>query len=124
MILGMGVDLVSIDRLAESLKSEAFKRKVFLPSEIADCEQFANSAERYAGKFAAKEAMMKALGAGMRQSVGFQQIEVLTAESGAPFLQVSGKAADLLAALGAEHFHVSISHTAGMAVAVAVLEKA
>lgn len=123
MIVGIGVDLVSIERLAESLESEAFKRKVFLPGEIADCEQFANFAERYAGKFAAKEALMKALGAGIRQAVGFQQIEVVTTESGAPELHVSGKAADLLAEMGAERIHVSISHTAGMAVAVVMLEK-
>jgi len=123
MIIGIGVDLVSIERLAESLEAEAFKRKVFLPGEIADCEQFSNAAERYAGKFAAKEALMKALGAGIRQAVGFQQIEVLTLESGAPEILVSGKAADLLAAMGAQHIHVSISHTAGMAVAIIVLEK-
>ena len=123
MIVGIGVDLVSIERLAGSLESEAFKRKVFLPGEIADCERFANFAERYAGKFAAKEALMKALGAGIRQAVGFQQIEVRTAESGVPKILVSGKAADMLTAMGVEQIHVSISHTAGMAVSVVVLEK-
>jgi holo-[acyl-carrier protein] synthase len=123
MIVGIGVDLVSIERLAESLENEAFKRKVFLPDEITDCERFANSDERYAGKFVAKEALMKALGAGIRQAVGFQQIEIHTGESGAPSVYVRGKAKDILDALGAERIHVSISHTGGMAVAVVVLER-
>jgi len=122
MIVGIGVDLVSIDRLSESLENEAFRQRVFLPEEIVDCERFSNSAERYAGKFAAKEALMKALGAGIRQAVGFQQIEVHTAENGAPSVRVSGKAGDQLKTLGAVRIHVSISHTAGMAVAVVVLE--
>ena len=76
MLLGLGIDLISISKIAESVQSEAFKRKVFTPAEIESCESVANSAERYAGKFAAKEAFMKAIGKGIRQEVWFSQIEV------------------------------------------------
>lgn len=123
MIVGIGVDLVFISKIAESVKSEVFRRKVFTPVEIESCEAVANSAERYAGKFAAKEAFMKAIGNGIRQEVWFTQIEVLNRETGAPYLNVSGKAEQMLAAMGGEHTHISISHTDGMAVAVVVLEK-
>ena len=122
MIVGMGIDLVSIERLAESLQSEAFKRRVFSPAEMALCEGRANSTERYAGKFAAKEALMKAIGKGIRQEVWFTQIEVLNQESGAPFISANGEAGVILAALGADRVHVSISHTGEMAVAVVILE--
>lgn len=123
MIIGVGIDLVSIERLAESLKSEAFKRRVFSPAEMAQCEGVANSAEKYAGKFAAKEAMMKAIGKGIRQSVWFTQIELLNQESGAPVIAASGEARKTLAALGADQVHVSISHTGETAVAVVILER-
>jgi len=122
MIVGIGVDLVSLDRLAESLISEAFKRRVFSPAEIADCEEFSNSVERYAGKFAAKEALMKAIGKGLRHEVWFSQIEVLTLENGAPQLSAQGEASKTLVGMGSPKIHLSISHTAGMAVAMVVLE--
>ena len=122
MIVGMGIDLVSIDRLAESLQSEAFKRRVFSALEIEQCEDAANSAERFAGKFAAKEAMMKAIGKGIRQSVWFTQIEVLNQESGKPGITAHGEAERTLNTLGVDRVHVSISHTGEMAVAVVILE--
>jgi len=84
MILGVGIDLVSISKLEKSLLSETFKRKVFTEVEIAMCEHVVNSAQRYAGKFAAKEAFMKAIGKGIRQEVWFSQIEVLNQDTGAP----------------------------------------
>ncbi len=123
MILGIGIDLASIQKISESAKSDAFRRKVFTPDEIAICETFANSAEHYAGKFAAKEAMMKALGRGIRQEVWFTQIEVLNAESGAPFIRVSGEAERLVKEMGVGKIHVSISHSDGMAVALVILEQ-
>ena len=123
MILGLGIDLISVSKIAESIKSDAFKRKVFTPAEIESCEAVANSAERYAGKFAAKEAFMKAIGKGIRQEVWFSQIEVLNLEAGAAYIVVRGEAERALSVLGAERVHISISHTEGMAVAVVILEK-
>jgi len=122
MIVGLGIDLVSIAKISKSVKSEAFRRKIFTPAEIGSCESVANSTERYAGKFAAKEAFMKAIGKGIRQEVWFTQIEVLNRETGAPFIQVSGEAKKALSFLGAKSIHVSISHTEGIAAAVIVLE--
>jgi holo-[acyl-carrier protein] synthase len=122
MILGLGIDLVSISKIAESVNSESFQGKVFTPSEIEFCESFANPAEHYAGKFAAKEAFMKAIGKGIRQEVWFTQIEVLNGETGAPYVQVSGEAERTLSSLGVEIVHISISHTMDMAVAVIILE--
>lgn len=123
MIVGIGIDLISVAKIAESVKSEAFWRKVFTHAEIESCESVANSAERYTGKFAAKEAFMKALGKGIRQEVWFSQIEVLNLETGVAYFVVRGDTERTLSALGAEHVHVSISHTEGMAVAVVVLEE-
>jgi holo-[acyl-carrier protein] synthase len=123
MILGIGIDLISIEKIAKSVKSEAFQRKVFTSAEIAICEAVSNSAERYAGKFAAKEALMKAIGKGIRQEVWFSQIEVLNRESGAPYLNLSGKAEQALESLGGAQVHISLAHSAGLAVAVVILEQ-
>lgn len=122
MILGIGIDLISVSKIAESVKSESFRRKVFTLAEIESCELVANSQECYAGKFAAKEAFMKAIGKGIRQEVWFLQIEVLNRETGAPYIQVNGEAQRTLFDLRAERVLVSISHTEGMAVAVVILE--
>ena len=123
MIVGSGIDLASVEKIAESVKSEAFQRRVFSPAEIKSCDALANSAERYAGKFAAKEAFMKAIGKGIRQEVWFTQIEVLNHESGEPYIEVNGKAEKIFLALGAIKIHLSISHTDGMAVAMVILEQ-
>jgi len=123
MILGIGVDIADIERIAKSVESEAFQRKVFTPAELRSCGGIKNSAECLAGKFAAKEALMKALGAGIRQEVWFTQIEVLNDGSGKPYINVSGEAKTRLLASGVQQVHVSISHSAGMAVALVILEK-
>ena len=122
MILGVGIDLASIEKIGESVKSEAFQRKVFMPAETAICEAYASPAEHYAGKFAAKEACMKALGRGIRQEVWFTQIEVLNDENGAPLIRLGGEAAQVAQNMGAAKIHVSITHSGGMAAAVVILE--
>ena len=123
MILGIGIDISDIDKIAKSIDSEAFQRKAFTSAELKSCGEIKNSAECFAGKFAAKEALMKALGVGIRQEVWFTQIEVLNDESGKPYINVSGEAERRLQQSGAKHVHVSISHSGGMAVAVVILEK-
>lgn len=122
MIRGIGIDITETQKIAESLKSEAFQRKVFTPAEQNACKKIKNSAECLAGKFSAKEAFMKALGAGIRQEVWFTQIEVLNDESGRPYINVSGEAWKQFEARGAKQVHVSISHSGGVAVAVVILE--
>lgn len=123
MILGIGIDLISIEKIAKSVKREAFQRKIFTPAEIAICESFSNSAEHFAGKFAVKEALMKAIGKGIRQEVWFSQIEVLNRESGEPYLNLSGEAEQTLESLGGAQVQVSLAHSAGLAVAVVILEQ-
>ena len=123
MILGTGIDVVDIPQFEEQLERNAFKRKVFTENEISNCESHSNASERFAGKFAAKEALMKAMGKGIRQAVGFTQIEVLNNVAGAPIITATGKAWENLKDQGAAYIHVSISHTSRMAVAVVILEK-
>ena len=123
MIRGTGIDITAIEKIAKSIESEAFQQKVFTPAELIACSGLKNKAECLAGKFVAKEAFMKALGAGIRQEVWFTQIEVLNDESGKPSVNVRGEAAKQLEENGAKHIHVSISHSAGLAVAVVILEE-
>ena len=122
MIIGIGIDITAIEKIEESIRSDAFQRTVFSPVELETVREYRNKAERLTGKFAAKEAFMKALGAGIRQEVWFSQIDVLNDESGKPYLKVSGEAAKRLETSGATNVHVSISHSGGMAVAVVILE--
>lgn len=123
MIVGIGIDITEIEKIAKNIESEAFRRKVFTPAELEICLEIKNITECLAGKFAAKEAFMKALGAGIRQEVWFTQIEVLNDESGRPYINVSEEAGKQLEARGAKQVHISISHSGGMAVAVVILER-
>ncbi len=120
MIIGIGIDLVEVNRFGEA--SAAFLKKAFTPEELDSCRRVANAAERLAGKFAAKEALMKAIGAGIRQEVWFTQIEVVNDETGKPFLNLSGLAGEYCQKLGVRQVHVSISHTREMAIGMVVLE--
>jgi holo-[acyl-carrier protein] synthase len=122
MIVGVGIDLVDIQKIEESVHSDAFLRKVFTPLELQSVERYASKAEHLAGKFAVKEAFMKAIGAGIRQEVWFDQIEVWNDESGRPQVQVSGEAEKRLRENEVARVHASISHSRDMAVAVVILE--
>ena len=122
MILGIGIDITEIKKIEESIRSQAFQRKVFTPAELKAVAGFKKKAEHLAGKFAAKEAFMKAIGAGIGQQVWFAQIEILNDEFGKPFIKVSGEAEKRFKESKSEKVHISISHSGGMAVAVVILE--
>ena len=122
MIIGIGIDITEIKRIAKSIESEAFLNKVFSPDELKTCGEFKQKAECLAGKFAAKEAFMKAIGMGIRQEIWFTQIEVLNLESGQPWLRLNGEAQRRLEELHASGVHVSLSHSRENAVAVVILE--
>lgn len=122
MIIGVGVDLVDIQKIRESIKQRDFTFKVFTTEEIEICEGFVNAEEHYAGKFAAKEAFMKAIGRGIRQEIWFTQIEVLNNKNGMPFIQLSGEAQRVTTVLDVRKILLTISHSKGMAVAVVILE--
>jgi phosphopantetheine--protein transferase-like protein len=123
MIVGVGIDIAHIKRIARDIESEAFQRKVFTPEELETCAHLKKKAQCLAGKFAAKEAFMKAIGMGIRQEIWFTQIEVLNRESGEPCIQVRGKAEQRLKELNATRVHVSISHDYEVAVAIVILER-
>jgi holo-[acyl-carrier protein] synthase len=124
MIVGTGVDIAEVARIAGSIKrfGRRFTERVFTPDEIRYCESKANKAERYAARFAAKEAAMKAIGTGWRHGVTWQDIEVRRSPGGRPTILFSGKAAEFFDKLGAKQAHLSITHTAEFAMAQVILE--
>lgn len=109
----IGVDIIEIDRIEKALKDPAFARKVFTEKERAYCEKYAKASVHYAGRFAAKEAIVKAFGVGFGKEVGFHDIEILPDEQGAPRVSLYSKALKGTAS-------VSISHCKNYAVAFAI----
>jgi holo-[acyl-carrier protein] synthase len=125
MILGIGVDIVEIDRIARSLQEHGtrFRNRIFTAGEIAYCEQFSLQAERYAARFAAKEAARKAIGAATPiRALTWLDVEIISSPEGAPQLQFHGRAATLITQLGVTRSHVSLSHAIDRAVAFVILE--
>lgn len=119
-IVGVGIDLVDIERFRTSLeRTPSMRERMFTPGERAYAETANDPTERYAARFAAKEAVLKALGAGLG-ACPMRDIEVVRAGSGAPSLALHGKAAALAAERGVAAWHVSLTHTPTMAEAVVV----
>ena len=124
MIVGAGIDIIAVERIARLLERHGARalRHLLSPREQEALAGISHPAPRVAGRFAAKEAVMKALGTGWAQGVHFTQIEILNEPSGAPRVYLSGAAAARCTALGGKRWHVSISHERDMAVAQAILE--
>lgn len=124
MILGSGIDIVAVDRIRRLYErhGERFLRHLLTPDERLAALSLANPVPRLAGRFAAKEAVMKALGTGWTGGVNFVQIEVVNNPVGAPGVRLSGQAQQRFEALGGRRWHLSISHERDMAVAQAILE--
>ena len=124
MIVGTGIDLCEVERIEKAMAAphgERFRERVFTAGEIAYAERKANRAERYAARFAAKEAVLKALGVGIG-AAGFREVEVVRGDDGAPGLLLVGRAAALAAARGIRWWHISLTHTDLVAVASVVAE--
>lgn len=121
MIIGVGVDIVSIERMERALQRHeaAFFRRVFTAGEQADCRSAPSRAAHFAARFAAKEAVMKALGRGWG-AVGWQDVEIRRSPTGKPHVVLHGAAARLAEEQGVAAVHVSISHEKKYAVAHAV----
>ena len=119
MIVGMGIDVAEVKRIQAVIAAQAerFLRRVYTLDEVAYCEQFKNKFERYAGRFAVKEAAMKALGVGLG-AFGWKDVEVVTSLAGRPSLSVRGAAAVLADDQGVENWQVSLTHTESLAQAV------
>jgi len=124
MILGTGVDIAETSRIERSLErhGERFTKRVFTAAEIGYCEKFKNRAERYAARFAAKEAAFKALGTGWREGVQWVDVEVVHLSSGKPELALSGRAKEIANQLRVTRMSVSISHSDRYVVAMVIFE--
>ena len=125
MIVGTGIDIAEVPRIREAIErhGERFLKRIFTESEIQYCESKANRVERYAARFAAKEAGMKAIGTGWNHGVRWRDIEVARKPGGRPTLLLHGKAAEFAAKLGATNIALSLTHTAEQAFAQVILEK-
>jgi holo-[acyl-carrier protein] synthase len=124
MILGTGIDIIEVARIAASFEKfgERFLNRILLPDEIAYCLSHRRSSPFLAARFAAKEAISKAFGTGIGAQLGWQDIEIRRQESGEPFVVLHGKGRRLFTARGATRLHVSLSHTENYAAATAILE--
>jgi holo-[acyl-carrier protein] synthase len=124
MIVGSGIDIADVPRISASIArfGERFLHRIFTEGEIRYCDTKANRAERYAARFAAKEAAMKAIGTGWNHGVSWRDIEVSRMPGGRPTITFHGKAAEFAAKLGAKHIALSLTHTAEHAIAQVILE--
>jgi holo-[acyl-carrier protein] synthase len=122
MIIGTGIDLVKISRIDKAGKNHAgFLERVFTEREREYCSRQKFPAQHYAGRFAAKEALLKAIGTGWSAGVKWTDMEVLHGEGGGPIVNVSGRVKDLLDLKGVKQVFLSYSHDDGYAVANVVL---
>lgn len=123
MIYGIGTDIVSVERIAGKIaKGNGFKEKTFTGTEIDYCEGKRQPAIHYAARFAAKEALAKALGTGWTGQCEITDVEVVNDALGKPKFELKPTALAILAKAGIENIHLSISHIAETAVAMVVLE--
>jgi len=124
MIVGTGIDIAEVPRIADSIArfGQRFLERVYTEGERRYCDSKANRVERYAARFAAKEAAMKALGTGWSRGVRWRDIEVARKPGSRPTIVFHGKAAEFAATLGAVNVALSLTHTADMAFAQVILE--
>lgn len=123
-ILGHGIDLVDIGRIARMVEEYGghFLDRCFTPAEQAYCLPPKRANEHLAGRFAAKEAILKVLGTGWRGQIAWTDMEILNDNAGKPHITLSGECARVAAERGIAHWHLSISHTATHAMASAIGE--
>jgi holo-[acyl-carrier protein] synthase len=124
LILGTGTDLAEVDRVRKAIErhGDRFIQRICTSVEIAYVQRKANRFERYAARFAAKEAGMKAIGTGWRRGVGWHDFEVVNLPTGRPTLRLHGVAAEVAAKMGVQRIHLSLTHTKDLAMAFVILE--
>lgn len=121
MIIGVGIDIVEIGRIAAAIKRNAFIDRVFTPAEQAYCDsRGVQRAASYAARFAAKEAVLKALGTGLRGGT-WQNVEVTNNDLGRPLVQMTGYYQNLAGELGVQEIYLSVTHARDYAAAQVVL---
>jgi holo-[acyl-carrier protein] synthase len=124
MILGVGIDLVEVGRIRDSLErlGERFARRILCPAEYDYCFSHTDPATHVAARFAAKEAVSKAFGTGIGTELGWLDIEVIRLESGSTQVRLQGAGTQLMERRSAKIIHLNLTHTAQYASAVAILE--
>jgi holo-[acyl-carrier protein] synthase len=124
MLVGTGIDIVEIHRIAQSIArfGDRFLTRVFTAEEIAYCQRKKNSAESFAARFAAKEAGAKALGTGIQHGVTWKELEVRRQPGHRPNLYFTGRASEIAAQLGVRHISLSLTHSTTSAMAAVHLE--
>lgn len=126
MVIGVGVDMVEVARIKRALEHSGiggrFRRRVYTEGEVEYCEGRKRKYESYAARFAAKEAVMKALGVGWGSKTGWLDIEVCSSGAGDPQIKLHNKASSYAGKLGVRGFSLSISHTELYAIAYLIAE--
>ena len=123
MIIGTGIDIIEVERIAVRVgRDNGFKELVFSKGEISYCDAKANPFEHYAARFAAKEAFLKAVGMGWNSGLQWNEIEITNEENGKPFMRISGKTKTILEPLNIRLIHVSLAHLKSLATATVILE--
>ena len=127
-VIGIGLDIVDVDRLRRAIthprRGERFKKRVFTELEQRDCDARRSSIQSYAARFAAKEAVVKALASESALSMAWQDVEVRSSSDGRPSIMLHGRMAARAGEMGVGAIHVSLSHDAGIAAAQVVVESA
>jgi len=124
LILGLGIDLLETARMGLALERSGarFVARVFTEAEEAYCRQQKRPEQRFAARFAAKEALLKALGTGWARGISWREVEVVREPGGAPGLRLSGRAEEIAREAGVGRIHLSLTHLAEVVAAVVVLE--
>jgi len=124
LIIGIGIDLEEVERVQGAIErqGERFLKRIYTDQERAYCERFKDKYERYAGRFAVKEAAMKALGTGWSRGVRWVDIEVVRFPGGRPTLELKGEARKIAERLGVKNVAISITHTPKQAWAQVIFE--
>ncbi|MDA0588547.1 MAG: holo-ACP synthase [Planctomycetota bacterium] len=122
LIVGLGTDIVEIVRIGEMIDrhGEAFLNRIYTPDEIRYCQKRKHCNEAFAGRWAAKEAVMKALGTGFIRGIGWQDIEILSEKSGKPYVNIRGGAGEFAKKIGVDRVLITISHCRAYATATAI----
>jgi holo-[acyl-carrier protein] synthase len=123
MIIGIGLDMIEVERVKEKIqKEQGFREMVFAAAEIEYCERKTNSYEHYAARFAAKEALFKAIGTGWTNGTSYNEVVILNNESGKPEISFIGETANTLQHLELSKIKISLSHLKNTAAAVVAIE--
>jgi holo-[acyl-carrier protein] synthase len=124
MIIGIGIDLCDTTRVRELYEryGERFLERLFTPEELQRCRNGRRLHECLGGRFAAKEATLKALGTGLSQGIRWRDVELVSGESQPPRIVLHARAAEIAALRGVQNIHASITHDGDLAVAVVVFE--